>query len=234
MGFGTIFNLSAQKLIGPALVPGLTAAGIIVLAIGSVKLIGEKLIVSEFAGIGILVTGIFFLGYSNLQIPSYTVDLLQANLLVRITLFSVGLGLCWFCFQLLALKTKNLHRGLTLAFSTGFLYSLSNLWILPLILTINRVFAGTARDIQLAIFIFSCFILVSTNLLGIRHTQEAYQYAPASKVQPILQIPTQIIPILIYFIVYQRATNGIALLYIPLGVLMIISSGFLLGKRKVE
>lgn len=42
-GVGSAAYMIAQNLIGPALVPGLMAAGLIVLAIGSVKIIGETL-----------------------------------------------------------------------------------------------------------------------------------------------------------------------------------------------
>ncbi len=45
-GLGTASFLVAQSLIGPTLVPGLMASGLIVLAIGSVKIIGEALSLS--------------------------------------------------------------------------------------------------------------------------------------------------------------------------------------------
>ncbi len=234
MGLGTIFTLLSQKLIGPALVPGLSASGMIILAIGSVKLIGERIKPEEMLGIVMLILGIFFLGYSNLIIPSDEVDLLDRDLLLRIFIFTIGLSLCWLLSFLLAQRAQNQTRGLIMAVSGGFLYCLSNLWILPLIITIGMVFAGIARHIQVIIFIIASIMLVTTNLAGIRQVQEAYKFAPASKVQPIQQVPTQIVPILIYFIVFQRTAAGNVMILIPIGVIMIIVSGFLLGKRKVE
>ncbi len=234
LGLGTIFTLLSQKLIGPALVPGLSASGLIILAIGSMKFIGERLRPAEMLGIAMLVLGIFFLGYSNLIIPSDEVDLLDRDLLLRISIFTIGLSLCWLLSFLLAQRAQNQTRGLILAVSGGFFYCLSNLWILPLIITIGVVFSGTARNIQVIIFVIACVMLVTTNLAGIRQIQEAYKFAPASKVQPIQQVPTQIVPILIYFIVFQRTAAGNVMILIPIGVIMIIVSGFLLGKRKVE
>jgi protein-S-isoprenylcysteine O-methyltransferase Ste14 len=93
------------------------------------------------------------------------------------------------------------------------------------------VFAGQARLLEGIVFAISCVMLVSTNLVGIRTVQEAYKFAPASKAQPVLQIPTQTAPILLYFAVYQRSGSETAALLIPLGVALIITSGFLLAKR---
>ena len=234
MGLGTVFNLSAQRLIGPAMVPGLTASGMIVLAVGSVKLIGEKLKPGEVLGIVLLVFGISLLGYANLGISGQSVDLLDGQLLLRIGLFSLGLGLCWMLFYFLALRSQDQPRGLVLAFSGAFLFCLSNLWILPLMLTIGPVFAGRAVLPEAVLFVLACLLLVGTNVAGIRQVQEAYKFAPASKVQPMQQIPTQIVPVLIYFLVFQRSASGLAALFIPLAVSLIIAGGFLLGKRRAE
>jgi hypothetical protein len=234
MGLGTIFNLRAQSLIGPALVPGLTASGMIILAIGSVRLIGEKLRPAEVLGIVLMVAGISFLGYSNLSISSKTVDLFSGGLLTRLIFFSVALGLSWLFTFLIALQAQHQTRGLTLAVSGGFPYCISNLWILPLILTIGPVFSGTAQLLEVVIFILACILLVITNLVGIRQVQEAYKFAPASKAQPIQQIPTQIVPILIYLIVFQRSFSDVARILVPLGVSLVIVSGFLLGQRRTD
>ena len=43
LGLSSILIIVAQILIGPALVPGLMAAGLIILAIGSVKILNESL-----------------------------------------------------------------------------------------------------------------------------------------------------------------------------------------------
>lgn len=234
LGLGTFFTLSSQKLIGPALVPGLSASGMIILAIGSVRLMGEHLKRSELMGILMLICGISCLGASNLSIPSKEVDLADAALLTRISFFTVALALCWLSSFLLAQRASNESRGLVMAVSGGFPFCLSNLWILPLIITISLVFAEMAHPQQLVIFIVASVILVTTNLAGIRQVQEAYRFAPASKVQPIQQIPTQIVPILIYFIVFQRSATEKAIFLIPFGVIMIIGSGFLLGRRHLE
>ncbi len=231
LGPGTFFVLTAQSLLGPALVPGFTATGLILLAIGSVVLNGEKLNVADVLGIALMVCGVSFLGYSNLSITSREVGQVGSALLGRLLLFSAALALCWLFSHLLARRAHHQPRGLLLAVSAGYPYALSNVWILPLILTIGSVFAGQAGFVQGIVFAISCVMLVSTNIVGVRLIQEAYRFAPASKVQPMLQIPMQTAPILLYFAVYRRPGPQVATYLIPLGVALIIASGFLLGNR---
>ena len=231
VGPGTFFVLTAQSLLGPALVPGFTATGLILLAIGSVVLNGERLNLADALGIVLMVGGVSLLGYSNLSVTSREVGQVGSALLVRLLLFSAALALCWLFTHLLARRAQDQPRGLLLAVSGGYPYALSNAWILPLILTIGSVFAGQADLLQGIVFALACVMLVSTNLVGVRLIQEAYKFAPASKVQPILQIPVQTAPILLYFAVYRRPGPQVAAYLIPLGVGLIIASGFLLGNR---
>ena len=84
---GGILYLIAILLIGPALVPGLMAAGLIILAIGSVKILNESLKTSEIIGIISLIIGILFLGLSSLQIDSNDVILVILDVGFNIRLF---------------------------------------------------------------------------------------------------------------------------------------------------
>lgn len=233
MGLGTIFTLQSQKMIGPALNPGLSSAGLMItLAIGSAKYLGEKLSSSDMLGIFLMIGGIFCLGYSDLGIISDQVDITRKVLILRIALFSLSLILLWLLSFIVAPRLQGSGRGLMLSVSGGFLYSLSNLWLLPLIVTIGPVFRMNAQIIEVILFILACVFLVSTNVGGIRIVQEAYKFSPASLVQPLQLVPTQIIPILMYYWVFQRSSSGIALLLIPLGVSLIVISGALLGRFK--
>jgi drug/metabolite transporter (DMT)-like permease len=228
---GTTFILLAQNLIGPALVPGLGASGLIVLAIGSVKLNGEHLKSSEVLGVVFMVFGVFALSCSNLGIPGREVDLKERALVARLGAFTVVLVLCWLLSSLFARGTKDEPRGLSTAVSSGFAYALSNLWTQPLIVTIGQVFSSAAEIVELLVFVAACVILVTTNVAGLGQVQEAYKFAPASKVMPLQQVPVQIASILIYFLVFRRSTSGAAIALIPLGVATIVTSGFLLAKR---
>ncbi len=65
LGIRTIFFLLAQVYIGPALIPGLMASGLIILAFGSVKITGETLKRYEIIGILLMIGAIFLLGISD-------------------------------------------------------------------------------------------------------------------------------------------------------------------------
>jgi drug/metabolite transporter (DMT)-like permease len=234
LGLGTFFNLSAQSRIGPALVPALTASGMIILAIASAKMLDEQLKSFEWMGIVSLVIGIACLGFSRLQIHRSEVDLLDHGTQSRIAVFSLALVLCWGLLLLLAQKVNHLSRGLLLAISAGLPFCISNLWILPLLMTIGLVFSSQAQFAELVIFILSCIILIVTNLVGVWQTQESYRYAPANKAQPLQQVSTQIAPIFIYLFVFQRPIVGAAIIQVPLGVTLIVAGGFLLGNRPAD
>jgi len=153
---------------------------------------------------------------------------------IRIAVFSFALVFCWGLSWLAAQKIRTSSKGLLLAVSAGFPFCLSNLWILPLLITIGPALSGTGQLVEIIMFILSCIMLIITNMLGIRQTQESYRYAPANKAQPLQQVPTQIAPILIYLTVFQRSITDIAILLVPLGVTLILSGGFLLGKRRLD
>jgi len=234
IGLGTVFNLAAQNRIGPAPIPALTASGMIILAIGSAKMLNEKLKPTEWLGILLLVIGIAFLGFSRLEIQRSEVDLLNGGMQYRLASFSLGLVFCWVLSWWLAQRVSHISRGLLLAISAGLPFCISNLWILPMLMTIGLVFSGTARIAQIIIFILSCLILVMTNALGIRQTQESYRFAPANKAQPLQQVPMQIAPILIYLYVFQRAITEAGSILVPLGVTLILVGGFLLGRNRAD
>ncbi|NVM02259.1 MAG: hypothetical protein HWN67_07975 [Candidatus Helarchaeota archaeon] len=58
---GAVFYMLAQMYIGPTLTPGLMAVGLIVLAIGAVKIVGEELKFSEIIGILLMIVAIALL-----------------------------------------------------------------------------------------------------------------------------------------------------------------------------
>jgi drug/metabolite transporter (DMT)-like permease len=233
---GSATFLIAQGLIGPALVPGLMASGLIVLAIGSVKLIGEKLSGSEYAGIVLMIVGILLLGLSELDVSAETVRnaLAISGIAGRIALFSVSLFALWGLTHLAALQSLK-RKGIVMAFSNGFPFCLSNFWVSPLIAVAAVVLGGNGNWGQIGLFALSSVILVGTNVFGIRQTQEAFKFAQASNIIPVQQVPVQTTPILVYFYVFSlRPPTSMSGVFIISGALLIILSGFLLGRRQSE
>jgi drug/metabolite transporter (DMT)-like permease len=234
VGMGTF--VAAQALIGPALVPGLMASGLIVLALGSVKLMHEKLNLPEYSGILLMIVGITLLGLSELDIDIEVVRkaLTSSDIVFRIGVFTVIMIVSCAVFHLVSLKSKQ-RKGIVMGFSNGFLFSLSNFWISPLTAIILIVLGGKGNSLQVVLFIAACVILVVSNLLAFTQIQVAFKFGQASNIIPVQQISVQITPILIYFFVFSLTPpKTISGVFIVAGALLIIASGFLLGRRQEE
>jgi uncharacterized membrane protein len=235
-GVGTAAYMIAQNLIGPALVPGLMAAGLIVLAIGSVKIIGESLNFSEYLGIALLIVGIALLGLSELEISGEVVrnSLESSSVIERIAILTATLFVLWILTHLQSLKLGR-RKGIVMAFSNGFPFAISNLWISPLLAVFATVMSGAGSWQQVTIFILASVILVGCNVLGIRQTNEAFKFAQASNIIPVQQVSVQLTPILFYFYVYALTPpKSISGVLIIAGVFLILAAVFLLGRRQAE
>ncbi len=235
VGGGATFML-AVNYIGPALVPGLMATGYIVLVVGSIGILKEKLNRMEYVGILLLISGIALLGLSALEIHKSTVReaLADTDTVFRIIVFTATMFALWGLTHLGALRSKE-YKGILMGFSNGFPFGLSNFWIAPLLAVIWIVLGGKGTTAQIVIFVAACIIMVLVNLLGIRQTQEAFKFADAHKVIPMQQIPVQIAPVLYYFSVFSlKPPSDSSVMYILVGALLIIVSGFTLSGRQTE
>jgi drug/metabolite transporter (DMT)-like permease len=235
-GLGTIAFLIAQSLIGPALVPGLMAAGLIVLAIGSVKIIGESLHPSEYAGIALMIAGISLLGLSELDISVDVVRdrLAASDTATRIAVLTIGLFILW-GFTHLGSLWGNRRKGIIMAFSNGFPFAISNFWVSPLLAVFTIVMTGKGNWSQIGLFVLASAILVGCNFLGVWQTNEAFKFAQASNVIPVQQISVQITPILFYFYVYAlKPPKTLSGAFVLVGVVFILFAAFLLGRRQSE
>ncbi|MHA1723930.1 MAG: hypothetical protein ACTSXH_03700 [Promethearchaeota archaeon] len=190
---GSIFFMIAQLYIGPALIPGLMAFGLIFLAIGSVKIVGESLKKEEIIGILMMVIAIFFLGVSELQIEIGKINLLNPRLIINMTIFTLSLYLGSIVCEILR-KRGARFKGILLSISSGFQFSLTNFWVAPLMAFFSSVFSGTTSLGGLILFIITSGILIISIIIGIAKTQQAFQVANASRMVPIQQVPIQITP----------------------------------------
>ena len=225
---GAIFFMIAQLLIGPALVPGLMAAGLIILALGSVRILGETLKKDEYIGIIVMIIGILLLGLSQLSIPTETLQL--TDYVFTMTLFTVILTLLSIICKLYANKMQK-FKALLLALFSGFMLSLTNFWISPLMTVFEQM---NFTPGYIVIFVVASIILVVTNIFAITELQKAFTAGQASNLIPVQQVPIQITPIFVYFLVFLQTAQPIAFVYITMGVVLIIASSFLLGKRQAK
>ena len=236
LGVGTIFVLSAQVLIGPALFPGISAAsGLIVLAIGSVKIVGENLKKEEIMGILMMIFAITLLGLSELQIKITETDFLTIEFITRMIIFTTVILIISVSCELLQKRTIR-FKGVLLAIFSGSMFSLSTFYVSPLLATINQViFEGIFNLGELILFIISSTTLVLVNMIGIMKIQQAFKHGQASNLVPIQAAPVQISPIFIYFFVFLLTPPSIfSTIYLFIGIFLIIISSFLLAKRQAR
>ncbi|NVM36186.1 MAG: hypothetical protein HWN81_11370 [Candidatus Lokiarchaeota archaeon] len=234
LAIGSVFFMIAQIYIGPALIPGLMAFGLIFLAIGSVKIVGETLKKEEIIGIIIMITAIFLLGLSALSIDIVSINILAVDLVLNMTIFTVVLFLGSFVCEILQRKFEK-FKGILLAISSGFQFSLTNFWIAPLMAVIAHVFGGTASVGEIFLFIVCAVILIAASIIGIMKIQQSFQVANASRMIPIQQVPIQITPIIAYFFVFTlMPTTIFPIIYVISGVSLILLSSFLLAKRQAQ
>ncbi len=234
LAIGSVFFMIAQIYIGPALIPGLMAFGLIFLAIGSVKIVGETLKKEEIIGIIIMIIAIFLLGLSTLSIDIVSINILAVDLVINMTIFTVVLFLGSFVCEILQRKVEKL-KGILLAISSGFQFSLTNFWIAPLMAVIAHVFGGTANLGEIFLFIACAVILIAASIIGIMKIQQSFQVANASRMIPIQQVPIQITPIIAYFFVFSLMPPTIfPIIYVIISVSLILLSSFLLAKRQAQ
>ncbi len=233
LGGGTAGYMFAQSLIGPALSPGLMASGLILLAIGSVRLNHEELNAAEVTGIILMILGILCLGLSELSINAVEVRSTLADRLsqIRIAIFTACLFLACLVSRGLALRSKD-RKGLLTALGNGFLACLSDFWINPFLALIVIVLTGRGTFTQTFAFGMAALILTFTASVITWQNQIAFKYAQASNIIPFAQVPIQISPVVVYFFIFALTPpRTISVVYILAGTALTIAAGFLLGKR---
>ncbi|MCP4760305.1 MAG: hypothetical protein GY870_00895 [archaeon] len=243
MAVGAVFYILAQGSIGGTLVPGLTASGMIVLVIGSIYLIKEKLSKIEIFGIILMIVGIACVGGSGLVIPEDISYYLLPDFQLRMGILTGGLIVLWFVLRLIGNKSKN-KKAIILSFAVGIPFAIGNMWLQPMINALMGLF-GTYEELGftlveiIILFIISAIMGGLIQVVGIGQLQEAYKHGDASQVVPITQIIQQIVPIFLYFFVFygeivinpETIINKLVLIII--GAILVIICGFILANRQV-
>jgi drug/metabolite transporter (DMT)-like permease len=234
LGGGMVVYMIAQNMIGPALAPGLLASGLIFLVLGSVWMNHETLTIPEIIGVVIMIIGILFIGLSELVIDQEQVKTALSNpeTLLRIGVFTISFILLSFIVQKLAPRSIN-HHGLMIALACGLLTCLRNFWFNPFLVLIDPVLDGLSTPTQFITLMIASLILLVIGGVITWQNNLAFKYAQASNVVPMAQVPVQIAPILIYFVIFNLTPHeSISVIFIIAGTILTIGAGFLLGRRK--
>ncbi len=233
-GIGSLLFIFAQIIIGPAITPGLMASGLIILAIGSIKILGEKLNYKEIVAIFIMILAISFIGLSGLSIEISEENLLDAAFLIRMFTSTSILVLVAIIFQIIQEKIPR-FKVILLALISGLMLSLNNFWIAPFIWAVIHMFGNSFFIETFLLFLVSSVILITANIFGVVKMSQAFRSGKASFLAPIQNVPVQLTPSILYFFVFLMTISTIiSILLFILGIALIISSSFILGKRQAE
>jgi hypothetical protein len=226
IGVSTVFFLLAQVYLGPALIPGLMATGLIVLAVGSAWIVREPLGFGEVLGIVLLIASAVLLGGSRLAIDLAAFDILDLAFLRRSLIFSVVVTGLFFAFRLPA---RGRSLGPLHALGSGLLYVLSNFWVGPFTGAVLRLLRSELGPAVWGMFAFTSAVLVLTNLFGIAELQRAFRVSRAAVAAPLQTLPTQVAPGLMYLLVFRLPPPSRAAVWLfALGVGLIVASSFLI------
>ena len=230
---GMPLNMLAQSKIGPAIIPGLMAIGLIVLTIGAVRLAGESFDSGDIAGILLVIAAVTVFGLSKLSVDMQSIDLWEPAFLLRLGLFTVvvaALSLVCHFIQ----KTNVRQRGILRTLDAGLLLSQSNLWLGILMAFLAKWGAGKFSPLDLLPVVIASSIVFAGSMLGIVETQRAFQFGEASKLVPIQYVPVQILPIAAYFIVFcLSSSNPFAVPMALGGIVLVLSGAVLLARHQV-
>jgi len=231
---GLVFYFIAIMFIGPALVPGIMSAGLIVLALGSVKILNEKLGKEEILGILLMIAGVSFLGLSNLSIDVSTFIILDSGFILRIIVFTIVVLCLAVIFEVLRRKHEK-YKGLIMAFESGLVLSLNTVWASPGTTVVTHVVDGIIIEEEIIFGIIIGIILLLIVAIGITIGQISLKYGQANILAPLNSVPIQIIPIIAFFIIFlSTPPNILSVIFMIIGFTLIISSSFLLTKRQAK
>ena len=230
---GSPLNMFALALIGPVIIPGLSSIGLVVLALGAVKLAGERFKASEIAGIGLVMLAVTVFGLSGMSVDMRAAGIYTKPFLFRLGVYTTALTLLSLICE--AAQRRNAQaRGVLRTINAGLLFAQSNLWLGVLTeLLAQWIQARFALTHFPYIFIASA-IVASTSFIGIAETQRAFAVGEASKLLPIQNVPSQILPVAAYYTVFAlRPTDAKTLPLTALGVALVLAGGYLLAGRQM-
>lgn len=234
IGISTIFYIIGQLLVGPTLMPGLGAFGLIFMAIGAVKLIKEKIEIYDLIAIVSLIIAIGLLGFSGLliEVPDY--DFSEQGFLIRSSIFmAINIG---FILVLEITQRKSLRfRGFALAMISGLYAMMQNFVIAFSTAAMIPLFSGNITLFWGITIIVAGPISILSPILSIAKMQNSFKYTDARLSIPIREVPVQIGPAFVFISVFALLPpNAYSLPFLYIAIALIIISSFLLGKRQAE
>ncbi len=241
IAIGTTLTVISQAIVGAALLPGLLAVGLIPMAIGASKIVGESLKGKEIFAIGLIIVAATLLGLSNIGISTF-LDNGDVNPLFQLTSVWINewaFTALFFGIIIIAevVQRKSAKiRSIALAIEAGSFLALANYWITPVVAHISNLGEGhLLMPWELVVGIAGGVVLALTNVFNIAVTQKAFKSGNASLVIPIQQVPINVAPILIYFWIFsQIPLLSVTVPFLLTAVGLIVLSSWLLAQRQSQ
>ncbi len=233
--FVLVLIIAGQALIGPTLIPGLAAIGMILIPIGASKFIGEKNGLKEYLGIGAIILGVFLLSISKLSINTEEVPWMDPSFFAKTLWYWGGLsGIALLALVIGLFQHKRLFfKAILFSVSGGFLYGLSNIIVAPLSYHASVFTQSGIGSINLPYLFISAVYLLLINIYSITITQKAFALGHVSMLIPIQQIPIQIIPIISHFWFFNGIfPSAFSRFSVPLAIVLILLGAVALGNRE--
>lgn len=222
----------AQLYIGPSLVPGLMALGVVFLVIGSNITLKEKFSLSKKIGVALIVFAIFFIGISELNINVTGFNMLDSSFLIRLVTFNIVYLVFAVAFLSIPFFIPR-RKGLARIFASGLFFSLANLWISIVMGLWGQQETAVFASPIIWYFLTALGLTIVTGVLAVFLTQEAMEVGNVGVLIPVQNVPIQITPALLYFYVFNLTADSIlSILYLILGILLIITGSFLLARHQ--
>ncbi|MBY9012280.1 MAG: hypothetical protein KGD70_07890 [Candidatus Lokiarchaeota archaeon] len=210
------------------------SVGLIVLTIGSVKILNEKLGKEEIIGILLMIAGVTLLGLSELTIDVFTFNIFDSGFIIRIIGFSLAIFIFAIVFEIFRRKYSK-NKGLIFAIEAGLILSLNTVWASPGSTVVAHVVDGIIIEEEIIFGIIILIVILLIVAVGITIGQISLKYGQANVLVPITNAPIQIIPVIAFFIIFLSSpSNIISIIYLIIGLILIISSSFLLSKRQTK
>ncbi len=239
---GTPLYMLAVGLIGPAIVPGLMAIGLVVLALGAVTVQKERVTPPEVIGIVFIVLAVAALGLTGLSIDVFAGSMKDPGLLLRSAGFGVVLlGVALACSLLASreeLRTEKTEErraesaSALHAIRAGIWYSLGNLGLGFVLAGFARFGHGIFDPGEILVFLAAGALAVGGNMVGIAATQHALSRGRAAIAIPLQNCITQVLPVGIFFLVYRPYSPGAgSFLFLGAGAALLIAGAVLLTAR---
>ncbi|MBN2153134.1 MAG: hypothetical protein JW839_16900 [Candidatus Lokiarchaeota archaeon] len=230
-----VLVMIAQFFIGPALLPGLMAAGLIAMAVGAARILKETLKRAELVGIALMILAIVFLAMTGLSVDVEGQDLLDPGFLWRVSVFTVVLFAAVATCEILQRRAER-FRGVLLALESGTYLALANFWVSPFSINLGHLFGGTlVWPDEFILGLVGGLMLAITNVIGISVLQKAFTCAQATNVVPLQQVPVNIAPVFVYFGIFLLAPpTAVSTPLLIAGIALIITSSFFLTKRQAK